>query len=234
LTPKANQYQHHSTYLDDIPDEWLGQTFIDEAEHLKEVNPTAYRHEYLGEITGTGGLIFSNIELRKITDDEIKEFDHIHYGLDWGYALDPLHWVKLHYDAKKEIIYILDEFRAHKMSNHELYEVLTKNKGITPEDVIIADSAEPKSIADMREYGLSVRGSMKGADSVRYSMRWLENRAKIVVDNQRAPYTTEELLNYEYEQTKDGDFVSEYPDFENHGIDSIRYALNLVWKRRGQ
>ena len=244
LIPKENQLQHHSTYLD-VPPEWLGQTFLDEAEHLKEVSPTAYRHEYLGEITGTGGLIFGNVEIRKITDEEIfgKDdgsghkiggFDRIHFGLDWGYALDPLHWIKLHYDARKEIIYIFDEFRAHKMGNRELYEVLTEQKGMTPADMIIADSAEPKSIADMREYGLSVRGAEKGPDSVRYSMRWLENRAKIVIDNRRAPFVAEEILNYEYEQNRDGEFVSEYPDKENHGIDALRYALNLIWRRRGQ
>jgi len=231
--PKNTQYQHKSDYTT-VPAEWLGRTFIEEAEHLKEVNPRAYTHEYLGEITGTGGLVFDNVELRAITDEEIKNFDRIYEGLDWGYALDPLHWGRQHYDAGKEIIYIYDEFRAHKMGNRELYEKLIADKGVTPAQLIIADSAEPKSIADMRDFGLTMRGAEKGPDSVRYSMRWLENRAKIIIDPQRCPHAAEEFLNYEFEQTKDGEFVSEYPDKDNHAIDETRYATNSIWKVRGK
>lgn len=256
--PKTNQYQHHSTYLD-VPPDWLGQTFIDEAEHLKAVNPKAYEHEYLGIANGTGGLIFENIQIRKITDEEIAQFDRIYFGLDWGYALDPLHWVKLHYDAAREIIYIYDEFRAHKMDNRELYETLVVKKGMTSEDWIIADSAEPKSIGDFLKYatepiqivdeegnpvlgndkpveifGPSCRGAEKGPDSVRYSMRWLQNRTQIVIDQECVPFATQEFLDYEYETTKDGEFISQYPDKNNHAIDAVRYALNLVWRRRGE
>lgn len=231
--PKPNQYQHSSNYLS-VPREWLGEAWITEAEHLKAVNEKAYKNEYLGEVTGTGGTVFENVELRAITDKEIEDFDRIYFGLDWGYALDPLHWVKLHYDAAREIIYIFDEFRANGMSNKKLYDVLTETKNMTHADLIVADSAEPKSIGDMRDYGLNCRGAEKGPDSVRYSMRWLENRAKIVVDQSRCPYTAQEIINYEYVQTREGEFISEYPDHANHAIDSIRYALNIVWRRRGQ
>ena len=93
--PKANQLQHHSTYLD-VPQEWLGQTFIDEAEHLKAVNPTAYDHEYLGIVTGTGGMVFENVKIRKITNEEISQFDHVLHGLDWGYFPDPFSFGKVH------------------------------------------------------------------------------------------------------------------------------------------
>lgn len=230
--PKPGRYHLTSNYLS-VPKEWLGSIFINEAEHLKSVNPKAYEHEYLGIANGTGGTIFDNLELRTISDEEIQEFEHIYYGLDWGYALDPLHWVKLHYDAGKEIIYVFDEFRAHKLKNKPLYDKLVK-KGMTPKDLLIADSAEPKSIADLREYGLNVIGTEKGPDSVRYGMRWLENRAKIVVDNQRCPFLAEEMLNYEFEQTKDGQYISEYPDRNNHGIDALRYALNMIWRQRGK
>jgi PBSX family phage terminase large subunit len=232
--PKSTQYQHFSTYLDlGKRVRWLGEVFVQEAEHLKNINPTAYNHEYLGVPSESGGTIFMNLNIRAIADDEIMGFDHIFYGLDWGFALDPLHWVKLHYDAKKETIYVFDEFRARSMGNRELYNHLV-TKGMNPEHLLIADSAEPKSIADLREYGLTCRGSEKGPDSVRYSIRWLQNRAKIVVDNTRCPYLAQEMMDYEYEQDKDGEFISEYPDANNHGIDAIRYALNLVWKRRGQ
>ena len=230
--PKPNQLQHSSDYLK-VPVEWLGKPWLDEAEHLKDVNPLAYDHEYLGLITGTGGMVFPNVLTRAIPDDEIAQFDHLYQGLDWGYALDPLHWVKLHYDAKREIIYVFDEYRAHQMSNARLFEVLTTEKGWDKESLIIADSAEPKSIGDFRSYDANVRGAEKPPESVRYSMRWLENRAQIVIDPARCPYTADEFLSYEYEQTKDGEWISEYPDKNNHAIDSVRYATNLVWRRRG-
>src|SRR5690606_35262023 len=96
---------HHSTYLD-VPRHWLGERFLVDAEHLRKVNETAYRHEYLGEEVGTGLEVFTNVELRAITDDEIRSFDQIRQGLDFGYAADPAAFVRLHYDATRRRIYV--------------------------------------------------------------------------------------------------------------------------------
>lgn len=231
--PKANQYQHHSTYLD-VPTEWLGQTFMDEADHLKTVNPTAYKHEYLGEVTGNGGMVFENVQLRPITDEEIAQFDRILMGADWGYYPDPFAWVKCHYDAARMTLYLFNELRMQKAGNETTYRALVDEKGVTTDDLIIADSAEPKSVADFRAYGLNCRGAEKGPESVKYSMKWLQSLTAIVIDNERAPYSAEEFLNYELKQDRDGNFISEYPDENNHFIDAARYATNLIWRRRGQ
>lgn len=231
--PKETQFRHRSSYLE-VPAEWLGKVFIEEAAHLKEINPNAYDHEYMGEPNATGGLVFNNVELRAITDDEIKQFDRICYGLDWGFALDPLHWGKNHYDAARQTLYIFDEYRAHGMKNSDLAEVLKTEKHMERGDLLIADSAEPKSIADMNSYGITCRGAEKGEGSVRYSMTWLQNRVKIVIDPQRCPHAAQEFTNYEYAMTKDGEFFSEYPDKDNHAIDATRYATNLIWRKKGQ
>ena len=231
--PKDSRYLHKSDYLS-VPHEWLGQVFFDEAEHLKQINPQAYEHEYLGVPNQTGGLVFPNVELRAITDDEIKKFDYIYEGLDFGYAVDPLHWVRLSYHAGKGELYIYDEFRAVKMGNKELAETLIAQKGCGYSRLIIADSAEPKSVADLNTYGLTVKGAEKPPESVRYSMKWLQSRAKIIIDPVRCPYTAQEFSNYEYEQTRDGDYISQFPDKDNHGIDGVRYALNTVWRKAGQ
>lgn len=230
--PKDSQYQHASTYLD-VPPEWLGKTFIEEAEHLKAVNPPAYEHEYLGIANSAGGLIFENVQLRKITDNEISQFDRVLHGLDWGYYPDPAHYNRMHYDAARMILYIFREYRAFKQSNRALYDALVE-RGLTPEDTLIADSAEPKSVADFREYGAACRGAEKGPESVKYSIKWLQGLREIVIDNERCPATAEEFLSYEYERDKDGEIISEYPDANNHAIDSVRYGTNLIWKRRGQ
>ena len=230
--PKPTQYQHASNYLD-VPAEWLGQPWLDEAEHLKTVNPRAYEHEYMGIANGNGGQVFENVQIRKITDDEIKEFDRVLHGLDWGFYPDPVSYGRMHYDAARLTLYIFGEYRANKRSNRQVYDDLVK-MGLQPNDLIIADSAEPKSIGDFRDYGASIRGAEKGPDSVDYSMKWLQSLKAIVIDNERAPYHAEELLNYELEQDKNGEFISAYPDKNNHAIDDVRYATNLIWRRKGQ
>jgi phage terminase large subunit len=216
-----------------VPLEWLGQAFIDEANFLKEVNPDAYEHEYLGIASAVGGLVFENVEIRKITDEEISQFDRVLNGLDWGYYPDPAQYNKVHYDAARMTLYIFGEYRGWKHSNRELYDKIIE-VGYDQNQLLIPDSAEPKSIADFRSYGASVRGAEKGPESVRYSMKWLQSLRKIVIDNVRCPYTADEFLNYELDQNKDGDYISEYPDKDNHAIDSCRYACNRIWKRRGQ
>jgi len=231
--PKDTQYQHESCYLE-VPSEWLGKVFLEEADHLKAVNPKAYEHEYLGVANGTGGLVFENVQLRKITDEDIAQFDHILMGNDWGYFPDPYAWVKCHYDAARLTLYIFDELKAFKKSNRETYQMLVHDKNVTAADLLISDSAEPKSIADYREYGLNARGAEKGPDSVAYSMKWFQSLTAIVIDPERAPEAANEFLNYELEQDRDGNFISEYPDRDNHFIDGSRYATNLIWRRRGQ
>ena len=231
--PKKDRLVHRSSYLD-VPVEWLGQKFFDEAEYMKETNEKQYQNVYLGEETGTGGNVFENVEIREITDDEIKTFDYIYQGLDFGWFPDPLAWTKMCYNPAQRTLYIFDEFVVNKMSNADVWEYLTTEKGVTNEDLIIADSAENKSIGDFRSYGSSMRGAEKGAGSVDYSMKWLASLTKIVIDPIRCPVSTEEFSTYEYEQDKDGNYISGYVDADNHCIDSVRYALNKVWKKKGK
>ena len=138
--PKDNQYQLHTTYLD-VPKKWLGKTFIEEAEHLREVNYTAYEHEYLGIANGNGGNVFDNVVIREITDEEIKEFDRIYHGVDWGYYPDKYAYTKSYFDAARRKLYIYDEYCCNKKSNKETYTELVENHGVTPNDLIICDSA---------------------------------------------------------------------------------------------
>ena len=232
LIPKASQFQHKSDYTT-VPQEWLGQTFIDEAEHLKEVNPAAYDHEYMGVVNGTGGQVFDNVKIRAITDAEIAEFDRIHDGIDWGYFPDPFAYVKCHYDAARLTLYLFKEHKAVKKGNKAVWNELVA-KGVKPGDLLIADSAEPKSIADFREYGANCRGAEKGPESVNYSIKWLQSLKEIVIDNVRCPESAQEFLDYELEQDRDGEYISEYPDANDHFIAATRYATNLIWRRRGQ
>lgn len=230
--PKADRYVHRSTYLD-VPIEWLGKKFFDEAEYMKSINERQYRNIYLGEETGSGGNVFENIELREITDEEIKTYDYIYQGLDFGWFPDPLAWTKMCYNPAQRTLYIFDEFVVNKMSNADVWNYLKENKGVTNDDLIIADSAENKSIGDFKSYGSCMRGAEKGPGSVDYSMKWLASLCKIVIDPKRCPVSAQEFSTYEFEQDKDGNFISGYVDANNHCIDSTRYALNQIWKKKG-
>ena len=223
---------HKSTYLQ-APPEWLGEQFLAEAEYVKETNEREYRHEYLGEAVGSGGEVFENLEIREITDDEVKRFDHVYNGVDWGWFPDPWAFNRVHYDSARRIVYIFDEARENKMYNEATANLL-KSKGMTSNDLITADSAEPKSCADYNKFGLRCAPAIKGPGSVEAGMKWLQSRAKIVIDPARCKKTAQEFSCYEYERTKDGDIISGYPDRNNHNIDAVRYALERVWRVPGE
>ena len=229
LTPNQKRVIHHSSYLE-APEEWLGQKFLNDAEHLKEVNPEAYEHEYLGVPNGDGGNVFEYLEIRDITDEEISHMDKIFQGCDWGFFPDPYAFIRLYYNHNTEKIYLIDEIYENKWSNRKSADEILKRK--YDDYTITCDSAEPKSINDYRDFGLPARGAIKGPGSVEYSMKWLQTRT-IVIDPKRTPNAYKEFSEYEYERDKDGNVISGYPDENNHLIDACRYATESLWRRRG-
>lgn len=229
LEERVDRLCHKSTYLE-APPEWLGQQFIDEAEHLKETDERAYQHEYLGIAVGTGGNVFENLELREITDEEISHFDRIYQGVDFGFFPDAFAFIRMSYDSAREKLYFVDEYYAHKKSNAETAQWIL-DKGYT-DAYIICDSAEPKSVADYRAMGLPARGAAKGPGSIEYSMKFLQRR-KIVIDRRRTPHAYEEFVNYEYERDRDGNFITGYPDGNDHIISACRYGCEPLYRRMG-
>lgn len=229
LLDEQDRLVHRSDYLSVNPD-WLGPQFIYEADKLKAKNETAYRHEYLGEITGTGGAVFENVVERQITDEEIQQFDRRRYGLDFGFAVDPLAFVSMHYDSKREILYIFDEIYQPKLTNRQAAVKIKKK--ITETALIRADSAEPKSIKELNELGLRAIAAKKGPDSVEFGIRWLQGLSAIVIDKKRCPNTYKEFVTYEYETTRDGQYISAYPDKNNHAIDAVRYGCEDLMPAR--
>lgn len=233
LEARDDRLRHHSTYLD-APPEWLGPRFIAEAEFVRDTDERAYRHDYLGEATGSGGEVFGNLEIRRIGDEELRRFDRIMMGIDWGWYPDPFHWAKVHWDAARRTLYLVDEYRANRQSNAQTWAALTEQKGVRPGDLITADSAEQKSIQDYRAYGSLCRGAIKGPDSRRYSFKWLQGLRAIVIDPERCPHAAREFGAYEYERTKEGELLNSYPDGDDHAIDAVRYATERIWRRKGQ
>lgn len=226
LADDPDRLVHHSTYLG-VPREWLGERFFEDAEKLKRKNEMAYRHEYMGEVTGTGGAVFDNVEDTTMSDEQVSSFDRLYFGLDFGFAVDPLAFICMYYDKKRRELYIYDELYGQKMTNRT---AARRIKPLLHGHPITADSAEPKSIAEMRDFGLRVDGAKKGPDSIDYGIRWLQSLDHIYIDKRRAPNAYREFIGYEYERNRDGQFISAYPDKNNHAIDAVRYGLEPVMR----
>lgn len=222
---------HKSSYLD-IPPKWLGASFLSKADIMRRTNERAYRHMYLGEVTGTGGQVFENLELRPIPDGEISRMGAFYDGLDFGYYPDPTHWVRVSYDPASLTVYVLDELRRYRTGDRELAGLLKDQKGLDRSVEIICDSASEKPIADLRAEGLRATGALKGPGSIEAGIRWLRTRRRIVIDPTRTPETAREFQRYEHEKNRSGEYVEGYPDRDNHAIDAVRYALNRVWLRK--
>lgn len=231
LKPYPDRIVHHSTYLT-VPKEWLGQRFFDEAQALKDTNDRAYRHEYLGEVTGTGGNVFENLVLEHISDERIKSFDTTYFGQDWGWYPDPNAFNRMYFHTASRTLYIYDERRRNKCPDADWAKLIEPYK----DEKITADpgGGGDRSIAWFNANGYTMRRARKGPGSVDYSMKWLQSLNAIVVDPDRCPNTASEFSQYEYDRTKEGEIISGYPDKDNHHIDAVRYALERVWRRRGQ
>ena len=218
----GNTFVHHSTYLDNP---FISKEFIKEAEETKKKNEIKYRWEYMGEAIGSGITPFNNLEFREITDEEAANFDNIRNGLDFGYATDPLAFVRWHYDKKHNGIYAVDEFYGQKISNRQAANWI-KSRGYQS-DRIGADSAEPKSIAELHgDFNLpNVYGVKKGPDSVEFGERWLDDLDFICIDPKRTPNIAREFESIDYQTDRDGNPKPRLEDKDNHTIDATRYAF---------
>lgn len=239
------------TTYKDVPAEWLGQSFIAEAERLREINPRAYEHEYMGHAVGNGSEVFENLEIRTITDDEYNGLGYVTGGLDWGFASDACAFLRVAYDRRTDTVIFMDEIYKRGLSNAALAAEIMERKlhiwgtqttwepyigdVVSPTSILIfADSAEPKSIADVRARGLKrVRPCHKEPGCIEYRVKWLQHR-KIVIDPKRTPNAAREFQNYTYEvDRKTGEVLSRLPDRDNHTIDACAYALNNLIYTKG-
>lgn len=218
---------YESNYLT-VPPRWLRKEFFVRADILRQTNPRAYRHEYLGEITGTGRNIFTNLEIRSISDDEIEQnFNERCFGIDWGFAGDPFVWLAMNYDRNHRILYIFDEICDLGMRTQEsAARVKAKMERIGGFAPIYADCAEPDSIADYNAWGIRVEGAPKphgttwsGRD---YEFKAMQSLHKIVIDKNYCPKCAEEFQKLEYPRNAHGDTIHQYPhtDFG----DAARYG----------
>jgi len=215
----------HSYYYN-VPVKWLGKRFFERAEWFRQNKKMYYKNNYLGEVTGTGGGIFENIEIRSISDEEINHFPEITYGLDFGYT-HPQTFIGSYYDDETDTLYCFREVYAKKCKNVTFARRIKKY--INAE--IICDSARPDAIKEMQDWGFNATGAKKrwgngkGRD---YCWEWLQMVSKIVVDPERCPHLKKELTTLEHEQLQDGSFSDAYPVLNEDCVMALLYGLNRV------
>lgn len=214
----------HSYYYN-VPKAWLGQRFFDRAEWFKKHKPQYYENNYMGEVTGTGGELFDNVEERTITDEEIENFDYVYQGLDFGYE-HPMAFVRVAYDRETDTLYPFFEHVRRRCKLSTFAKKIDEYKL----NETICDSANPDKINDLRGWDWEAIGATKrwkggGRD---YAWEWLRTRCKIVVDPERTPHLAKEFRTLEFEQLKDGTFSSRYPDLGEDAVCATIYAMNRV------
>lgn len=215
----------HSYYYN-VPVKWLGKRFFERAEWFRIHKPLYYKNNYLGEVTGTGGGIFDNLEIRKISDEELMIFDLINHGLDFGYT-HPQVFSQNYYDYETDTLYIFGEVYSKKCKNSTFARKIKKFMNVE----IICDSARPDGIAEMQDWGFNAIGAKKrwGSGKGRdYCWEWLQRCNKIVIDPERCPNTEREFTKAEHEQLPDGSFSDAYPTLEEDTIMANIYALNRI------
>lgn len=216
----------HTTYKDNP---YLPQEYIDSLLRLERTNPAYFKIYVLGAFATLDKLVFPVKTVRIISEEETKDLA-FWIGMDFGYTNDPTAITWGYVDQAKKILYITGEYNKRGMTNDVIAATIT-NLGFAKER-IIADAAEPKSIAELKKLGLNrVVGAVKGPDSVKNGIDRLQ-RYDIIID-ERCPNTIEEFDNYTWtKDKKTGEYINQPVDSFNHHIDSIRYGTQNVMKKR--
>ncbi|WP_288638844.1 PBSX family phage terminase large subunit [uncultured Lentilactobacillus sp.] len=215
---------HQSTYKDN---RFLDKDNIETIENLKQTNPAYYKIYSLGIFTTLDKLVIPNFNTRRLSseDSELSLLPDL-FGLDFGFVNDPSALIHVKIDMKNRNLYVLDEYVKKGMLNNEIAKVV-KEMGYSKE-IITADAAEKKSIAEIKRDGIfRIRPAKKGPDSIVQGINFLRQFHWIVDD--RCPKTIEELENYTYKKDKQtNEYTNEPVDSYNHCIDAIRYAVEEV------
>ena len=227
--PREDSFRHKSDYTS-VPVEWLGEQFINDAEHLKATNDRAYRHEYLGEPVGLGTNVFDLLEIRKITDEEIQTYQSIYQGQDFGWWPDPKAFIRAAYISNKEKVVLLDELGGCKIRNSEMARMIQEKR--YDDYALMCGVDEQESIVDLRDAGIPARSAIVTPGSRKYTFEWLQCRT-IVIDPARTPRAYKEIIEYEHELDSNGEVIADYPDGNDHWIDALRYAISPMAMRRG-
>lgn len=226
---KENTMVLKTTYKDN---KFLPQDYIDSLNDMKEKDNVYYRIYALGEFASLDKLVYTNWKVEEFNYKEIiKSNDNTKalFGLDFGYINDPSAFVALVVDEENKKLYIFDEFYKKGLLNNEIAAEI-KKKGYAKE-IIIADSAEQKSIEEIKKEGISrIKPARKGRDSILNGIQLIQQYDVIV--HPKCVNVIEELKNYTWQKDKlTKEYINKPIDSYNHALDALRYAMECMQKR---
>lgn len=219
LTDKQTEYR--SDELSILKTWYIHNRFLttDDVRDLEnETDPYFYNVYTLGNWGILGNVIFTNWTVEDLSG-MIDQFTNRRNGLDFGFSSDPAALFRSHYDRMRKTIYIFDELYERGLTNDVLAGDLLK---IIGDDNIVCDSAEPKSVAELKQYGVNASAAVKGKDSVLFGIQWFQQQ-RIVIDA-KCINAKNEFMQYHWKEDKDGRAIRQPVDKNNHLIDAGRYA----------
>lgn len=201
----------HTTYLDNI--ENLPQSFIDSVEQIRKTNPSKYKHKILGGwLDRAEGVVFDNWEYGEFNPNKLQTS----FGLDFGYSIDPDALVEVAIDKSKRIIYLKQHIYSKGLGSSQLAQII---KSRADRKLIIADSAEPRLISDLRGKGINIKPVKKG--KIEEGITLMQD-FKLIVDKESQDIARE-LNNYSYLDKGSKLYIDDY----NHIIDAARYNITF-------
>jgi phage terminase large subunit len=201
----------HTTYKDNI--EYLSESFLNQIESLERNNKRKYEHTILGGwLDKAEGVVFTNWSFGAFNPDNLQTS----FGQDFGFSIDPTTLVEVAIDKTKRKIYIKEHLYKPKLTTTEIAQI---NKRVCAKSLIVADSAEPRLIAELQSQGCNIIATEKGAGSITAGLALMQDYELIIESNSQN--IGKELNNYIYSDKKSGLVVDNF----NHAIDAIRYNV---------
>lgn len=201
----------HTTYNDNI--ENLSESFLNQIQLTKENNPKKFEHVILGGwLDKAEGVVFTNWSFGSFNPDNLQTS----FGQDFGFSIDPTTLIEVAIDKNKKKIYLFEHLYKPKLTTSEISQI---NKRICGDRLIIADSAEPRLIAEMQNNGCNIKATEKGAGSISAGIALMQDYELIVEPS--SINIAKELNNYIYSDKKSGLVIDNF----NHAIDAIRYNV---------
>lgn len=201
----------HTTYLDNK--EYLSDSFLNQIEQLEKNNPKKYQHTILGGwLDKAEGVVFTNWKFGAFNPDNLQTS----FGQDFGFSIDPTTLVEVAIDKSKRIIYVKEHLYKPKLTTSEIAVI---NKQVCGGNLIIADSAEPRLIAELQSQKCNIQPTEKGAGSITAGIALMQDFEIVLEPN--SMNIAKELNNYIYSDKKSGLVIDNF----NHAIDAIRYNV---------
>ena len=208
--------------------EWLDEADLKVFDTMRKNNPRRYAVAGLGGWGIVDGLVYENWREEAFTLEDIKNFNTA-AGLDFGYTNDPTAFFIGFLDTENKRLYVWDEIYEKGLSNKKIYDAITE-AGYNKER-ITGDSAEPKSIDELKGYGLKIKGAEKGKDSIKNGIQWIQD-LEIIIHPRCVNFLTE-ISNYTWDEDRFGTKLNVPIDEFNHLMDAMRYALEKYIKDKG-